>query len=195
MTEGSDSGDGRSASAPADRGPGPDHVPRNDPIRDDIAGIDPLRYGAFGVATFGSLAAAWFLFSFVMAGLSDPILITNGPFGLSMQQSEDLFLAVSNTYALVFHVGPVLGLVLGLLVGRSVDARTPGAVAGAAAVTVGGAVTLFLLAILYTLTAPESMSMNTVEVLEPAFASTLAIAVAAIGGAGAVGVFESFEQQ
>lgn len=190
MSEGRDADDGQSSDDPDERDPG-DPTPPPDPFRDDVAGIDPLRYGMLGAATAGAMAGAWFLFSFVMAGLADPLVVTDGPFGLSTREPDDVFLAISNAYALLFHVGPLLGVLLGLVVGRSVDTRTPAAVAGAGAVTVGVAATLFLLAILYTLTYPDSGTVNMVDVLEPAFASTLGIAVACIGSAGAIGVFES----
>lgn len=187
--------DGQPSNVPPDGNPGPDTAQRADPIRDDIAGIDPVRYGTLGMSAFGALAAAWLLHMFVVAGFSEPATVGGGgPVGMSLRRPNDLFFAVSNTYAFLIQLGPLLGLVLGLAVGRSVDARTPAAVAAAAAVTVGAAVTLFLLAIVYTLTYDGNGTVDMLNALKPALASTLGIAIACIGGASAIGAFESFEE-
>jgi hypothetical protein len=192
MADRSDPHDGQPSNAPPAGDRGGDAARRTDPIPDDLAGIDPVRYGALGVGTFGALAVGWFLFAFVMAGLNDPVFLSDGPIGLTMREPDDLFVGVSNAYTLLVHVGPLLGVLLGLVVGQSADTRTPAAVTGAVAVTVGAAMVLFVLSLLYVLT--YSNAVDLVTLLEPAFASALAIAVACIGSAASIGVFESLEE-
>lgn len=193
MPEGRDSHDGSPASASADGDRDAESAPRTDPSDDGIGGVDPLRFAVLGASTFGALAAGWILTTLVFAGFSDPVTLEEGPFGMTMRQPDDLYLAVSGTYGLLVQVGPLLGVLLGLVVGWSVDTRTPAGVAGAAAVTAGAAVALFVLALLDVLLHPRGGSVDVLDLLEPAFASVLGTAVACIGGATAFGVFEALE--
>ena len=193
MAEGPDSHDGQPSSNAASGGSERAAAARTDPFRRDVAGIDPLRFAVLGATTFGVLAAGWLLTTYVFAGFSDPVVLADGPIGMTLREPDDLYLAVSSTYGLLVQIGPLLGLLLGLVVGWSVDTRTPAGVVGGAAVSVGAALTLFVLALFFVLLHPRSGSIDVLSLLEPAFASVLGTAVTCIGGAGAIGVFESLE--
>lgn len=194
MSDRSDNAPSSGDSGPSGEVAGPETIVVDRLRNAEPGGIDPVRYGMLGAGTFGALGAAWLVTVFVQLQVSDPTVFASpGPIGIRAQEPGDIHFSVVSAYYAVVQLGPLLGVLLGLVVGQSVAERSPDGIVATSAVTAGGLLAMFLLAIGSFLTHPETSSVDVVSLFEPSLYSSIAVFVACLGSAAAFLTFESLD--